>query len=103
MIARRRPAPFASALTKSGLDVALERFLTKGRDIGCRRTATAPLDHCVHPGGSPSEDGLDRAIGKVLDPAVQSETPSSAQGPAPVPHTLNPSFDADAHTLSLIQ
>ena len=103
MIACRWRALFASALTKSGLDIAFKRYLMNGGNPRRRRSAMTTLDHGVDLVGRAGEDGLDRAIGKILHPTIQSKTSCGAQGPTPVPNALNPPLDADAYAFPLIQ
>lgn len=62
-----------------------------------RRAAAAALEHDVHLAGRTSENGFDRAIGKISHPSVQPETAGSADGPATIPNALDPSFDPDPH------
>ena len=101
MIAHDDAPSFASALMKSGLDLLIKRTLTNRGDRGGWRASPTVLDHRLDLGDRTFEHRLDRAVGIVAHPSAQTETASSAHGPAPKPDTLDPPLDPDAHAFPL--
>lgn len=97
MIAQAAALHFTSTLMKSGRDLTLVRGVMKGRNRRCRRPAPASLDHGVHLVGRSGEHRLDRAIGQVSHPAIQTKAARNAYGPATIPDALDSPLDPNAN------
>lgn len=100
MTAWRWGAPINSSSMKAGLDLALIVFLVQLCDSGHWWPAAAMFDHRVDLGTGSGEHRLDRAILPVAHPAIQAQTPGHLDRPAPIPHALNPPFNADTNSFS---